>query len=257
MKIVALEEHFATAEVMQGWKSVDPRWSDLALKPSTEGEGARRLLDLGAERLDAMNEAGIDVLSLTTPGVQNLDAKVAVDLAIFQRSPCLGSSYHAGATPGSFGRSSKRPKRCGFHFTCTSNHQQGLDAYYKGFGEDIDSLFARGDSLALRNRNSDHPHDTGRSLRLLSKSNVEVGGRSVAGLHKQRSMQQKGPTPPQVVGPLTPSIRAGESTSESGRYNGIEAAVYRSRFLFAVRGLTFRALLVNEHIHREYASVCP
>ena len=143
MKIVALEEHFATAEVMQGWKSVDPRWSDLALKPSTEGEGARRLLDLGAERLDAMNEAGIDVLSLTTPGVQNLDAKVAVDLAIFQRSPCLGSSYHAGATPGSFGRSSKRPKRCGFHFTCTSNHQQGLDAYYKGFGEDIDSLFAR------------------------------------------------------------------------------------------------------------------
>ena len=31
MKIVALEEHFATAEVMQGWKSVDPRWSDLAL----------------------------------------------------------------------------------------------------------------------------------------------------------------------------------------------------------------------------------
>src|SRR5215471_14601163 len=83
MKIVALEEHFATAEVMQGWKSVDSRWSDLALKPSTEGEGARQLLDLGAERLDAMNEAGIDiaVLSLTTPGVQNLDAEVAVDLA--------------------------------------------------------------------------------------------------------------------------------------------------------------------------------
>ena len=67
MKIVALEEHFATAEVMQGWKSVDPRWSDLALKPSTEGEGARRLLDLGAERLDAMNEAGIDVGSFRLP----------------------------------------------------------------------------------------------------------------------------------------------------------------------------------------------
>jgi hypothetical protein len=68
MKIVALEEHYATAEVMQAWKSVDPRWSDLALKPSTEGEDARRLLDLGGERLDAMNQAGIDVavLSLTT-----------------------------------------------------------------------------------------------------------------------------------------------------------------------------------------------
>jgi hypothetical protein len=31
MKIVALEKHFATAEVLQGWKSIDPRWSDLAL----------------------------------------------------------------------------------------------------------------------------------------------------------------------------------------------------------------------------------
>jgi len=84
MKIVALEEHFATAEVMRGWKSVDPRWSDLALKLSTEGEGARRLLDLRAERLKAMDEAGIDVavLSLTTPGVQNLNAEVAVDLAL-------------------------------------------------------------------------------------------------------------------------------------------------------------------------------
>lgn len=71
MKIVALEEHFATAEVMQGWKSVDPQWSDMALKSSTEGESACRLLDLGTERLNAMDEAGIDVavLSLTTPGV--------------------------------------------------------------------------------------------------------------------------------------------------------------------------------------------
>ena len=83
MKIVALEEHFATTEVTQGWKSVDPQWSDMALKSSTEGESARRLLDLGTERLNAMDEAGIDVavLSLTTPGVQNLDAEVAVDLA--------------------------------------------------------------------------------------------------------------------------------------------------------------------------------
>ena len=64
MKIVALEEHFATAEVMRGWKSVDPRWNELALKLSTEGEGARRLLDLGAERPKAMDEAGIDVAVL-------------------------------------------------------------------------------------------------------------------------------------------------------------------------------------------------
>ena len=36
MKIVALEEHFATAEVMRGWKSVDPLWSDLALELGSE-----------------------------------------------------------------------------------------------------------------------------------------------------------------------------------------------------------------------------
>ena len=38
---------------MQGWKSVDLQWSDMALKSSTEGESARRLLDLGIERLNA------------------------------------------------------------------------------------------------------------------------------------------------------------------------------------------------------------
>jgi hypothetical protein len=48
MKIVALEGHFATLEVMDAWKSVDPAWRDLALKATTEGEGARRLLDFGA-----------------------------------------------------------------------------------------------------------------------------------------------------------------------------------------------------------------
>jgi hypothetical protein len=68
MKIVALEEHSATFEIMDARKSVDPARLDLALKATTEGEGARRLLDLGAERLDTMNEAGIyfAVLSLTT-----------------------------------------------------------------------------------------------------------------------------------------------------------------------------------------------
>ena len=57
MKIVALEEHFATAEVMQGWKSVDPRWGDLALKPSTEGEGARTL-SVALETIDTPRSFG-------------------------------------------------------------------------------------------------------------------------------------------------------------------------------------------------------
>ncbi len=35
MKLVALEEHFATTEIMQAWMKVNPSWPDLALKAST------------------------------------------------------------------------------------------------------------------------------------------------------------------------------------------------------------------------------
>ena len=83
MRIVGLEEHFVTAGVLNAWQSVDPQWQDLALKPSSEGDSGRRLPDFGAGRLAAMDAAGIDVqvLSLTTPGVQNLAPGVAVPLA--------------------------------------------------------------------------------------------------------------------------------------------------------------------------------
>jgi predicted TIM-barrel fold metal-dependent hydrolase len=83
LKIIGLEEHFATAEIKDAWQNVDPRWRDLALQAPIEGEIAQRLLDFGAKRLAAMDEAGVDVavLSLTTPGVQSLDADLAVELA--------------------------------------------------------------------------------------------------------------------------------------------------------------------------------
>jgi predicted TIM-barrel fold metal-dependent hydrolase len=190
MKIVALEEHFAPLEVMDAWKSVDPGWRDLALKATTEGEGARRLLDFGADRLASMDEAGIDVavLSLTTPGVQNLDAEVAVDLArssndhlaaAVQTMPERFQGFATLPTP-SPERAAKELARCiqelGLHgamlhgrtrdrnlseqefwpifeaaealrvplYLHPQSPQQGvLDAYYKGFGEEIDSLFAR------------------------------------------------------------------------------------------------------------------
>jgi predicted TIM-barrel fold metal-dependent hydrolase len=83
MKIIGLEEHFATPEIVRAWQSLDVRIQDMAIKASTEGEGGRRLLELGPERISAMDDAGIDVqvLSLTTPGVQNLPADIAVGLA--------------------------------------------------------------------------------------------------------------------------------------------------------------------------------
>ena len=82
MQITGLEEHFVTTEVREAWGALDPRWQDLSLIPSTHGATARRLADLGDERLTAMADAGVDtqVLSLSTPGVQSLDRPEAVAL---------------------------------------------------------------------------------------------------------------------------------------------------------------------------------
>ena len=82
MKVIGLEEHFVIADVLKAWRVLDPRWQDIALKPSAEGESARRLAELGNERFSAMEETGLDVqvLSLTAPGVQNLAPDDAVAL---------------------------------------------------------------------------------------------------------------------------------------------------------------------------------
>jgi predicted TIM-barrel fold metal-dependent hydrolase len=82
VKTVGLEEHFVTSDVLDAWRAVEPEWQDLAMTPSTEGESARRLADLGEERFAAMRETGLDVqvLSLSTPGVQNLPPAEAVAL---------------------------------------------------------------------------------------------------------------------------------------------------------------------------------
>ena len=190
MKTVALEEHFATQKIMDAWKKVDPRWRDLALQASTEGEGARRLLDLGPERLAAMDEAGIDVaiLSLTTPGVQNLEADLAVGLAAdandrlaaaVQSQPERLQGFATLPTPSPHnsvkeleravlklglngamlhGRTRDRnlsdPEfwpifeaadalRAPLYLHPQSPQQGVLDAYYTGFGAEMESLFAR------------------------------------------------------------------------------------------------------------------
>ncbi|WP_033294583.1 amidohydrolase family protein [Amycolatopsis jejuensis] len=79
-RVVALEEHIVTPEVVALWEKLDPRWQDLALIPSTRGENARRLAEIGDERVAAMDAGEIDVqvLSLTAPGLQNLEPADAV-----------------------------------------------------------------------------------------------------------------------------------------------------------------------------------
>lgn len=82
-KVIGLEEHFVTDAVLKAWQELDPQWQDLSLAPSTHGESGRRLAELDGDRVAAMDEAGVDVqvLSLSTPGVQNIGAGDAVALA--------------------------------------------------------------------------------------------------------------------------------------------------------------------------------
>lgn len=82
MKLIAVEEHFLTPQIHAAWKN-----SSLG----TEGtdafderkEIAERLEDLGEARIALMDEAGVDVqvLSVTTPALQNLEAEESVHLA--------------------------------------------------------------------------------------------------------------------------------------------------------------------------------
>jgi uncharacterized protein len=82
MKIYGLEEHMATADVVEAWKRQDPQLTEPMMRWALSSNLTPALLDLDEGRLAAMDDAGIDiaVLSMTTPGLQNLDAAEAVAL---------------------------------------------------------------------------------------------------------------------------------------------------------------------------------
>ena len=82
MTVIALEEHFVTEPVLQAWRETDTQWQDLALTPSQEGRSGHLLAQLGSERLTVMDDSGVDVqvLSLSTPGVQNLAPALGIAL---------------------------------------------------------------------------------------------------------------------------------------------------------------------------------
>ena len=83
MRIVAVEEHFATPEMRDAWSRLNPTWQDDSRKLFGEGHFDAQLDDLADARIHRMDAGGVDVavLSLTTPGVQNLDAADAALLA--------------------------------------------------------------------------------------------------------------------------------------------------------------------------------
>jgi uncharacterized protein len=82
MRIYGLEEHMATADVAGAWKRADPQLTEPMMRRAAASDTTSALLDLDDGRLAAMDDAGIDaaVLSLTTPGLQNLAPAEAIPL---------------------------------------------------------------------------------------------------------------------------------------------------------------------------------
>lgn len=54
-----MEGHFVTRDVLGAWLAMPPQRQDLAVKLLSEGENGRRLIQLGKERLAAMDASGL------------------------------------------------------------------------------------------------------------------------------------------------------------------------------------------------------
>ncbi|MGQ5370581.1 amidohydrolase family protein [Xanthomonas arboricola pv. corylina] len=82
MKIIGLEEHFVTTDVLTAWHALAPQWQDPGLQHYGRGEIGERLATMAEQRIADMDDTGIDVqvLSLTSPGVQSLEPDEAVAL---------------------------------------------------------------------------------------------------------------------------------------------------------------------------------
>ncbi len=81
MKLIALEEHFLTADIRAAWAASAIGQEGTA--SFDRGEIEDRLDDLGKGRIALMDESGVDVqvLSVTTPALHNLEPGRSVSLA--------------------------------------------------------------------------------------------------------------------------------------------------------------------------------
>ena len=81
MKLIGIEEHFVTVDIRAAWSASSIGQEGTA--GFDRGDIEERLDDLGEQRLALMDEGGIDVqvLSVTTPGLHNLEPEESVLLA--------------------------------------------------------------------------------------------------------------------------------------------------------------------------------
>jgi hypothetical protein len=80
-KLIAIEEHFLTPDIRAAWAA--SAIGQEGTNSFDRGEIEARLDDLGEQRLALMDEAGVDVqvLSVTTPALHNLEPAESVSLA--------------------------------------------------------------------------------------------------------------------------------------------------------------------------------
>jgi len=80
-KLIGIEEHFLTASIRNAWAA--SAIGQEGTETFDRGEMEESLDDLGEHRLARMDEAGVDVqvLSVTTPGLHNLEPEESVNLA--------------------------------------------------------------------------------------------------------------------------------------------------------------------------------
>lgn len=110
MKIIGLEEHFLTPDVLAAWHALDAAWQDPGLQHHERGEIGERLADLAERRIADMDATGMDVqvLSLTAPALHSLSPDTAVALQarsndlladVIRRFPDRFQGFAALATP--------------------------------------------------------------------------------------------------------------------------------------------------------------
>jgi len=191
MKLYGLEEHMATADVVGAWKRQDPQLAEPMMRWAVASDVTQALLDIDDGRIVAMDDAGIDtaVLSLTTPGLQNLGAAEATALqapvndriaAAVRRHPGRLQGFATLATPAPAAAAAELRRavaELGLNGALINarSGDRGVDAlefwdiyeaaahlrapvylhpraplpvvsqaYYRGFGEPVDSMLATG-----------------------------------------------------------------------------------------------------------------
>jgi uncharacterized protein len=83
MRVVTIEEHWTTAGIDRALRDQPSDVRDVSVALNDVGDISPRLFDIGAQRIAAMDAAGIDVqiLSLAPPGTHGLPAADAIALA--------------------------------------------------------------------------------------------------------------------------------------------------------------------------------